>query len=70
MDIQANSEKPIDTSSLVDKVYNYLLKRIIEGELKYGDVLNIKKLSEELTVSTMPVREGSGRVERMCISTP
>jgi DNA-binding GntR family transcriptional regulator len=44
-------------------VYGYLLKKIIEGELKYGDVLNIKKLSEELAVSTMPVREALKRLE-------
>ena len=63
MDIPAKTETPIDTSSLVDKVYGYLLKKLIEGDLKYGDVLNIKKLSEELTVSTMPVREALKRLE-------
>lgn len=63
MDKQLNSDTPIDTSSLVDKVYGYLLKKIIEGDLKYGDTLNIKKLSEELAVSTMPVREALKRLE-------
>ena len=60
-----NSETltPIDTSSLVDKVYDYLLKRIIEGEIKYGETLSIKILAEELQVSTMPVREALKRLE-------
>ncbi len=60
-----NSETltPIDTSSLVDKVYDYLLKRIIEGEVKYGETLNIKILADELQVSTMPVREALKRLE-------
>lgn len=63
MNTPANIETPIDTSSLVDKVYDYLLKKLIEGELKYGDGLNIKRLSEELAVSTMPVREALKRLE-------
>lgn len=63
MDKQDRTETPIDTRSLVDKVYEYLLKKIIEGELKYGDALNIKKLSDELAVSTMPVREALKRLE-------
>jgi len=63
MDMTARTDTPIDTSSLVDKVYGYLLKKIIEGELKYGDALKIKKLSEELAVSTMPVREALKRLE-------
>lgn len=63
MNIQVKPETPIDTRSLVDKVYDYLLKKIIEGELKYGDALSIKKLSEELAVSTMPVREALKRLE-------
>ena len=29
----------IDTRSLVDKVYDYLLGQIIDGDIKYGDNL-------------------------------
>jgi len=53
----------IDTSSLVDKVYEYLLNQIISGTVKYGDIINLKKLAETLNVSTMPVREAIKRLE-------
>ncbi len=53
----------IDTRSLVDRVYEYLLNQIITGEVRYGDVLNIKKLATELKISTMPVREAIKRLE-------
>jgi DNA-binding GntR family transcriptional regulator len=53
----------IDTRSLVDKVYDFLLGRIIEGDFKYGETLNIKKQADELNVSTMPVREALKRLE-------
>ena len=55
--------KPIDTRSLVDRVYGYLLNRIITGVIKYGDTINIKHIARELDVSTMPVREAVKRLE-------
>jgi DNA-binding GntR family transcriptional regulator len=54
---------PIDTRSLVDRVYGYLLNRIITGSIKYGDTINIKGIARELDVSTMPVREAVKRLE-------
>ena len=48
----------IDTSSLVDRVYEHLLDRIITGAVKYGDSINIKKVAVELSVSTMPGARG------------
>ena len=53
----------IDTSSLVDRVYEYLLDRIVTGAVKYGDSLSIKDIAAELNVSTMPVRESVKRLE-------
>ena len=53
----------IDTRSLVDRVYEYLLNQIITGEVRYGAALNIKKLAAELKISTMPVREAIKRLE-------
>jgi DNA-binding GntR family transcriptional regulator len=53
----------IDTSSLVDRVYEHLLDQIITGAVKYGDSINIKKVAVELSVSTMPVREAVKRLE-------
>ncbi len=53
----------IDTRSLVDRVYEFLLNQIINGEIRYGDALNIKKLAAQLSISTMPVREAIKRLE-------
>lgn len=53
----------IDTRSLVDRVYEYLLTQIVDGEITYGDVINIKKIAEVLRISTMPVREALKRLE-------
>ncbi|MEI6389415.1 MAG: GntR family transcriptional regulator [Spirochaetota bacterium] len=53
----------IDTSSLVDRVYEYLLTQIITGDIKYGDVINIKLIASVLKISTMPVREALKRLE-------
>lgn len=40
--------KPIDTRSLVERVYEYLLSRIISGGIGYGDAINIKQIAGEL----------------------
>jgi DNA-binding GntR family transcriptional regulator len=53
----------IDTRSLVDRVYEYLLTQIVSGEIKYGDVINIKQIAAVLKISTMPVREALKRLE-------
>jgi DNA-binding GntR family transcriptional regulator len=53
----------IDTSSLVDRVYEYILERIVTGAIKYGDSISIKDIAGELNVSTMPVREAVKRLE-------
>ena len=52
-----------DTRSLVDKVYQHLLDRIITGSIRYGDTISIKKVAAELSVSSMPVREAVKRLE-------
>ena len=56
-------KSPQDSHSLVDKVYDYLLDRIITGAIKYGDAINIKKVAAELSVSSMPAREAVKRLE-------
>jgi DNA-binding GntR family transcriptional regulator len=53
----------VDPRSLVDKVYDYLLDRIITGAIKYGDTISIKKVAAELSVSSMPAREAVKRLE-------
>jgi DNA-binding GntR family transcriptional regulator len=49
--------------SLSDRVYEYLSNEIIEGNIKYGERLNIKAISERLDVSTMPVRDALKKLE-------
>ena len=53
----------IEYPSLSDVVYEHLSRQIIEGEIRYGDRLNIKKISEQLNVSTMPVRDALKKLE-------
>ena len=53
----------IEYPSLSDRVYEYLSKEIIEGNIRYGEKLNIKVISETLNVSTMPVRDALKKLE-------
>jgi DNA-binding GntR family transcriptional regulator len=53
----------IEYPSLSDVVYEHLSKQIIEGKIKYGEKLNIKAISEQLNVSTMPVRDALKKLE-------
>ena len=53
----------IEYPSLSDVVYEHISKQIIEGKIKYGEKLNIKALSEQLSVSTMPVRDALKKLE-------
>jgi DNA-binding GntR family transcriptional regulator len=50
-------------SSLVDRVYEYLLDQIISGAVRYGDTISIKGVANQLSVSSMPVREALKRLE-------
>ena len=56
-------EEVSEVRSLVDRVYNHLLDRIITGAMRYGDTISIKKVASELSVSSMPVREAVKRLE-------
>jgi DNA-binding GntR family transcriptional regulator len=56
-------KKSFDSLSLVDRVYETLLDRIITGAIRYGDTISIKKVAAELSVSSMPVREAMKRLE-------
>jgi DNA-binding GntR family transcriptional regulator len=53
----------IETRSLVEQVYDHLRNQLITGTMQYGELLNIKKIAAELSVSTMPVREAIKRLE-------
>jgi len=53
---------PIDTRTLGDQVYQFLTNKILEGEIGYGERLNIREIADLLHVSTMPVREALRRL--------
>ena len=53
----------IEYPSLSDRVYEYLCKQIIEGNIKYGEKLNITAISAQLNVSTTPVRDALKKLE-------
>jgi DNA-binding GntR family transcriptional regulator len=61
--VENQEPKPATPRSLVDKVYESLLDRIITGAIRYGDTISIKKIASELSVSSMPVREAVKRLE-------
>jgi DNA-binding GntR family transcriptional regulator len=56
------NDVPIDTSTLSEKVYQFLTDKILEGEIGYGERLNIREIADLLKVSTMPVREALRRL--------
>ncbi|RKX55137.1 MAG: hypothetical protein DRP30_00370 [Thermotoga sp.] len=47
----------LDKKRLTDQVYDYLKKMIIEFSLKPGEKIEIKKLSQDLSISPTPIRE-------------
>ncbi|WP_158734707.1 GntR family transcriptional regulator [Alteribacillus sp. YIM 98480] len=46
-----------------DYVHQFLKRKILDGELSMGEDINISKVSKELNVSIIPVREGLKRLE-------
>ena len=61
--MKTSLEPSTESPSLVDRVYNHLLEKIITGAIRYGDTISIKKVASELSVSSMPVREAVKRLE-------
>lgn len=61
--VKSGIEETGESPSLVERVYNHLLERIISGAIRYGDAISIKKIAAELSVSSMPVREAMKRLE-------
>lgn len=48
--------------SITDQVFNHLREEIVNLELKQGEQINPKKISEENGISVMPVRDALGRL--------
>lgn len=65
-------ERPAQSASLSDQVYDYLSQQIVSGAIKYGDRLNIKTIAAQLQVSPMPIRDALKRlaVERVVVIRP
>ncbi len=61
--LKETAAKDLESKSRVDRVYEHLLEKIISGEIRYGDVISIKKVASQLSVSSMPVREAVKRLE-------
>lgn len=53
----------IDIRRLEDKAYEFLLNQIVEGDIQYGQVLDIKDIAEKLRTSVTPVREAIKRLQ-------
>lgn len=57
---------PITTQnnwSLRKEIFDYLVGRIENGQLKPGSLINVKRLTEELNVSRTPLREALAQME-------
>lgn len=52
----------ISKKRLVDQIYEVLKKEIINGNIKQGSRINIKKFSEEFGISESPVRSAVNRL--------
>jgi DNA-binding GntR family transcriptional regulator len=53
-----------DTAALSRKVYNHLLKQIIEVKLEPGKQINVAKIASELGVSRTPLRSAMDQLVR------
>jgi len=62
MEITNKFTNKIDTRSLSEMTYEYIVNQIMAGELSFGDVIKIDSIAKELGISTMPVREAIKRL--------
>lgn len=60
---QVLTDSPIERDTLADQVLQLVLRKIAQGELRPGDVVNEVDLARELSVSRGPVREAVRRLE-------
>lgn len=50
---------------LSEQVFDYILNRILYGDLKVGEKINIEAIARDLKVSRTPVREAFRKLEQM-----
>jgi DNA-binding GntR family transcriptional regulator len=61
--MKAAELRPLHQSSLVQEVYEILHQRIVLGQLRPGERLEVARLAQALKVSTMPVKQAIARLE-------
>jgi DNA-binding GntR family transcriptional regulator len=55
--------EPLEVSSLAAEAYNIVRQRILQGEIRLGQVISRRKLAAELCMSFLPVSEALLRLE-------
>jgi DNA-binding GntR family transcriptional regulator len=60
---QVLTDTPVERDTLADQVLQLVLGKIVQGELRPGDVVNEVDLARQLSVSRGPVREAIRRLE-------
>jgi DNA-binding GntR family transcriptional regulator len=48
--------------SISEIVYDYLVEKLLTGEIRYGQILKTKDIAKELNVSNMPVRDAISKL--------
>ena len=62
--------RPVEKSSLQDRVYQELLQAIVAGKIPPGEPLTTQKIARQMKVSPMPVREAMSRLGAAGFITP
>jgi len=62
--VKSDMNEPISHSTLADRVFSYLAKAILSGELRAGERLIETELSERLGISRAPLREALAELEK------
>lgn len=60
--VEASGQSPIARTTLTQRVYEEIKRRILAGELRPGDRLNEKELAVVMGVSPTPVREALNKL--------
>lgn len=60
---EVSTDVPSERDTLADQVLQLVLRKIAQGELRPGDVVNEVELARQLSVSRGPVREAVRRLE-------
>ena len=62
MKVKNTINNKIDTRSLSEMTYEYIVNQIMAGGLVFGDIIKIDSIAKELGISSMPVIEALKRL--------